>query len=298
MSGMGMPTVAVMMPADMGSAVAALLRRHGVRVVTNLAGRSERTRGLAIAAGVEDLGDDRRLVATAELVLSIVVPSAACALAERLAEAIRAEGRPVVYADLNAVAPSTVRAVARVIEEAGGRVVDGGIIGHPPREDSTRTRIYASGPAVAEFAKLAAAGLDVRPIGAEVGTASALKMCYAALTKGSAALMTQLLVAAARLGVAAPLHEELGQSQKEQLARMAQLVPASVPKAFRWVAEMEEIARTFETAGLSGETFAGAAWIFDAVARTELGSMSVEEWEKAALPCAEVVARLAAAIER
>ena len=286
-------TVAIMTPGDMGSAVGGLLRRGGLRVVTNLEGRSGRTRALAGDAGIEDLGSDGALIAEADLVLSILVPDQALALAERLAPAIRDGARGTVVVDCNATAPETARAAARVVEAAGGAFVDAGIIGPPPRRDSGRTRFYASGRAAERFAELRRQGLDVRLVSERVGDASAVKMCYAALTKGTAALMTQLQVAAARHGVTATLQEEFAASQPEQLAWMRQWVRTSVPKAFRWVGEMEEIAKTFAAAGVTPKGFEGAAATWRAVAATDLGQMKVEEWSEADPSFEEVVQSLA-----
>jgi 3-hydroxyisobutyrate dehydrogenase-like beta-hydroxyacid dehydrogenase len=155
-------TVAVMSPGDMGHAVAKVLRAHGLRVITCLDGRSARTRALAAAAGIEEAGSDAALVAGADLVLSILVPAQALPLAERIAGALRAGAGATLYVDCNAIAPQTARRVGEVIEGAGGRFVDAGIIGPPPTAESRGTRFYASGAAAQEFARLCEYGLEVR----------------------------------------------------------------------------------------------------------------------------------------
>ncbi len=291
-------TIGVMMPADMGGAVAALLKQRGARVVTNLESRSPRTRGLAEQARAEDLGSDEALVAQCDIILSIIAPSGAIPLAERLAPAIKASGKPIAYADCNAIAPDTARAIGSIIEQAGGRFVDAGIIGPPPRKPDSRTIFYASGPAVEEMGKLRQFGLDVSMIGGRTGDASAVKMCYAAMTKGSAALMTQLIVTARRLGVIDTLMAEFEASQAAQLKRMRNMVPSAVPKAFRWVAEMEEIAKTFAAEGITPAGFQGAADIFQGVAETDLGRMKVEEWAEANLDFEEVINGLAKSLPK
>lgn len=287
------PCVGILSVGEMGQAIGALLARHGCRVVTSLEGRSDRTRGLAEAAGIEDVASDGALVEACDVLLSVVVPDAAEALADRLASALARADAPPVVADLNAVAPATSRAIGTRITAAGAAFVDGGIIGPPPAADSSATRIYVSGPDVAPLTALADYGLDVRPAGDGIGDASALKMCYAALTKGSAALMTQLSVAAERLGVREALAAELALSQSEQQRRMAQLVPGAVPKAFRWAGEMREIARTFEAVDVTGLGFEGAARTFDEVAATELGRQRVEAFRALGLDLDAVVRRLA-----
>lgn len=265
-----MKTVALISPGDMGQAVGALLVDGGVRVVTCLARRSERTRALARAAGFTELPTLDALVREAELLLSIVPPAQAVSVARDVAAALRATGARVVYVDCNAIAPRTARDVAAVIEPTGSGFVDAGIVGSPPR-DAASPRFYASGPDRAHFGALRDAGLDVRVLGDEVGEASAVKMCYAALTKGTTAIATELLVAARKLGVYDTLIAELRDSQAAQAKRMADAVPAMPGKAHRWIAEMEEIARTFEDVGLTPLIFQGAAEMYRLTAESEIG---------------------------
>jgi 3-hydroxyisobutyrate dehydrogenase-like beta-hydroxyacid dehydrogenase len=288
------PTVAIMSPGDMGHAVAATLRGHGLRVITCLAARSPRTRALAEKAGIEAVPDDEALVRAADLLLSIVVPAQAEHLARRIAAALERTRTDLLYVDCNAIAPVTARRIGQVIEAAGARFVDAGIIGPPPRAGA-RTPFYASGEHAKSFAVLRDFGLDVRPIGERPGDASAVKMCYAALTKGTTALMTELSVAAERLGVSGALRQEFSESQPAALARMNESLPAMIPKAHRWVGEMEEIARTFEDCGLTPKTYLGAAEIYDFVAHTPLGRISPEQWRDSSRSFEEVVAELALA---
>src|SRR5690606_28333221 len=287
------PTIAIMSPGDMGHAVAAVLRRGGLRVIGRLDGRSARTRALADRAGIEEVADDHALVREAEGVLSILVPAEAVALAERIARAIGASGARPLYVDCNAIAPQTARRIAEVVEGAGARFVDAGIIGPPPRPGASSTRFYASGPDAAGFAELRDFGLDVRVVGDRPGQASALKMCYAALTKGTTALMTELLIAAERLGIGDGLRAESEHSQPAMLERIRRAGPEMVPKAHRWVGEMEEIAKTFDACGLTPRTYQGAAEVYALVAETGIGRISPEEWRRRGEPFAEVVSKLA-----
>ncbi len=286
-------TIAIMSPGDMGNAVGAVLRQAGLRVITQLDGRSERTRALAARVGIEEVADDHGLVRTADILLSILVPAEAVALAERIARAVRATGATPLYVDCNAIAPRTARQVAEIVEGAGAGFVDAGIIGPPPQPGATATRFYASGRDAAALARLSEFGLDVRVIGDEPGQASALKMCYAALTKGTTALMTELSIAAERLGVSDALRAEFEQSQPAMLQRMQRAVPAMVPKAHRWVGEMAEIAKTFEACGLTPRTFEGAAELYALVAGTDLGRTSPEDWRRQPASFDQVVRGLA-----
>lgn len=242
----GPRAVAVISTGAMGSGVARLLRRGGLRVVTSLAGRGARTRELAAAAGVEDVGDLAAAVREADVLLSILPPGNALDLA-------RAVGRDPgpLYVDCNAVSPMTARAIGEVV---GPRCVDAGIIGGPDAP-----RFYASGPRAAELASLP---LDVRVMDGEIGQASAVKMCYAALTKGLTALLTESMVTADAMGVTAALEAELADSQPQFLAGARRGLPGMVPKAYRWVAEMEEIAATFEAAGMTPKMLEGAADVY------------------------------------
>jgi 3-hydroxyisobutyrate dehydrogenase-like beta-hydroxyacid dehydrogenase len=229
----------------------------------------------------------------ADILLSVLVPTEAVALAERIARAVRGSGATPVYVDCNAIAPQTARQVAEIVEGAGARFVDAGIIGPPPQPGASSTRFYASGKDAAVFACLEAFGLDVRVVGDRPGQASALKMCYAALTKGTTALMTELSIASERLGISDVVRAEFADSQPAMLERMRRAVPAMVPKAHRWVGEMAEIARTFEACGLTPRTFEGAAEIYALVAGTHLGRISPEDWRQRGESFDEVVRRLA-----
>jgi len=179
------------------------------------------------------------------------------------------------------------------IEATGNTFVDAGIIGPPPRESSHATRFYASGSEANRFAELNDYGLDVRVIGEAIGDASAIKMCYAALTKGTTALMTALSITAERHGISDPLRTEFELSQGPMLQRMRGSVPGMVPKAHRWVGEMEEIAKTFAAAGVTPKIFEGAAAVYEDVAKTSLARVTQEEWNETDKDYRQVVEDLA-----
>jgi len=197
---MQIQTVGILSPGDMGQAIAAVLNQHGLKTIAALEDRSDRTRQLAAAANVQDVGSLKQLVIESDVVLSVLVPAAAKEAAEEVAQAISSVGKSILYVDANAIAPEKVKSVAQIIESNGGQFVDASIIGPPPRVPN-RTRIYASGKQAIQLEQLRDYGLDVRVIGDEIGQASGLKMCYAALTKGLTAIGTELLIAAHRLGL-------------------------------------------------------------------------------------------------
>jgi len=243
---MGERYVAVISPGDMGSAVGRRLSEAGTRVVTALAGRSERTRALAADAGFVDAGSLVEAVRQADVLLSIVPPGRAL----EVAGAVGHDPGPL-YVDCNAISPATARSIGELV---GDRYVDAGIIGFPGAP-----RFYASGRHAHELTQLP---LDVRVLDGEIGQASALKMCYAALTKGLTALLTESMVTANALGVTEALVAELSDSQPQFLTTARRGLPAMVPKAYRWIAEMEEIAATFEAAGLTPRMLLGAADVY------------------------------------
>jgi len=251
----------------MGQAVGELLMRGGVTVAVTLAGRSERTRALAHTSGFAEAPSVAALVHDCELVLSVVPPAQALAVANDVAAAIES-GRRTVFVDCNAISPRRVREVAAVIGSAGVGFVDAAIIGGPPR-NAPSPRFYASGPDRARFAELRDAGLEIVTLGPAVGEASAVKMCYAALTKGTTAIATELLVAARKLGVYDTIVAEL--EGTPSLLSRTQGVASMPGKAHRWIAEMEEIARTFAEVGLTPRIFEGAADMYRLTAESEIG---------------------------
>ena len=271
---MAITTVGLLSPGDMGQAIGGVLKANGLRVLTCLAGRSERTRALAREADIEDTADLEELVTRSDIVLCVLVPARAACVAEEVAAAVRATGAGILYVDCNAISPRTVRGIGETMLAAGARFADVGIIGNPPRKPGTR--FYASGPGANELAALSGFGLDVRVIGDEIGQASGLKMCYGALTKGLQALGTELLVAARLMGLEETLRAEQQASIPDVLAWLERSLPPMPPKAYRWVGEMEEIASTFADLGLTPNILAGAADMYRFVAETPIGKESPE----------------------
>ena len=272
-------TIGVMSPGDMGQAVALQLKAKGLNVCTALQHRSERSHLLARDAGLTDLGTVTRLVAECDIVLSIMDPGAAVDFARLAADALRAEGCQTLIVDCNAIAPITVHEIAGLIEQAGGRFLDAGIIGPPPR-GKAKTNLYVSGPGAADLEQLAGPQLLVHAIGERIADASALKMCYGAVNKGTQALWLEVLIAAERLGVAGLLEQQLRQSQAERYSWALGQIPLLPPKAYRWVPEMLEIAKTLDAAGMTPKMFEGAADIYRFVAGTSLGKESPENRDK------------------
>jgi 3-hydroxyisobutyrate dehydrogenase-like beta-hydroxyacid dehydrogenase len=263
-------TIAVVGTGDMGSAVGGALVRAGYRVVTAGQGRSGASRALAERAGIEDLGSLAAVVRAAALVLSIVPPAAARGFAAEAAHAIRETGARPTFVDCNAVAPQTVREVEAIV--APTPFVDVGIVGRGPGPGGERTRFYVSGAARRAVLELAVPEIELIDLGADIGTASALKMAYSSLNKGTDALLTAVLLAAERLGVRPALMRELAGSQAQALARMRARVPFLAATAARFAPEMTEIAATYESVGVTPDFHRGAEWLYALVATTPLAA--------------------------
>src|SRR5690242_11002466 len=221
-------TIAIVAPGAMGSAVARRLSEHGARVLTSLSGRSPATIERATKAGMIAASDAE--IAQADLILSIVPPGDAIALAERLAGALSESTTKPVVVDCNAVNVETVRTIEGIIARSGARFVDAGIIGLPPKPGSRGPTFHVSGAHARAVAVLGTLGLDLRIIDGPVGAASALKMSYAGVNKGFVALGAAMALAAARAGAQDAMRAELGESQPQLLAKLEKALPDMLPK--------------------------------------------------------------------
>ena len=237
-------TIGVIAMGEMGSAVARRLHERGATVVTSLFGRSAASAARAERAGAIPVATDDEFVGQADFILSIVPPGDAVALAERLAPALKRATRKPVYVDCNAVSPQTAERIGAALEGTGCVYVDAGIIGPPPSA-TARTVFYASGQRAKEFERLADYGLMIRLMDGPLGAASAMKLSYAGITKGCTAIGSAMMLGATRAGTTEALLREMSESQPMMLNWLRGFVTRMPPKAYRWVAEMEEIA-TFQ----------------------------------------------------
>ena len=245
--------VGLLHPGEMGAALGAALRSRGVPVLWASEGRSVASRKRAEDAGLEDVGSVAELMCRSEVLFSVCPPHAALDVAETVA------GYDGLYVDANAVSPKTARAIA---ETVGDRCVDASIIGPPPRGDSG-TRLYLAGREVNLAAGLFAGTLvDTRILAAEIGAASAVKMAYAAWTKGTAALLLGIRAIARAEDVEPALLEEWRLSLPDLEEQSNRAARTAAAKGWRWVGEMEEIAATFAAAGLPDGFHLAAAEVF------------------------------------
>ncbi|MBE1607015.1 DUF1932 domain-containing protein [Actinopolymorpha pittospori] len=248
--------IGLLHPGEMGSAVGRALTERGHRVLYASTGRSDASRERAARAGLTDTSTVAAVLEDSEVVLSICPPHAAVDVAAEVA------GFRGVFVDANAVAPATVREIAALIHGGGGHLVDGGIVGPPPERAGT-TRMYLSGEYAAEIAGLFAdTVLETPVVGADVGLASALKMCYAAWTKGTSALLLAIRALAAHEHVDEALLAEWRRSVPDLAERSVSAAGSAHQKGWRWTGEMEEIASAFTAAGLPAGFHQAAAEIF------------------------------------
>jgi 3-hydroxyisobutyrate dehydrogenase-like beta-hydroxyacid dehydrogenase len=260
--------VAVVAQGTMGAGVGGRLNERGAEVRTLLSGRSAASAARARAAGMQAMADERALLDGADFFLSILPPGEAEAIAHRLAPALTALAKKPVYVDCNAISPQTALRVAAIVAPTGAEFVDGGIIGGPPRAGYS-PHIYASGPAVARTAVLRDWGIDWRPIDGPIGAASGLKMSYAGITKGTTAIAAAMLLSAAHFGCGEALVAELSASQPDMLKRMRGSIPTMYDKAYRWVAEMEEIADFHEANPPARDMYGAIARLYTFLAAAE-----------------------------
>jgi 3-hydroxyisobutyrate dehydrogenase-like beta-hydroxyacid dehydrogenase len=241
----------------MGARVGAELVRAGHRVVWMSKGRSPATAQRAEEAGLSDVHDLDGVV-DCESIISICPPAAARDVARQVAET----GYSGTYVDANAVSPGTAAAIAATIDQGGGSYVDGGIVGGPP-SSRQGPRLYLSGQDSAAIASLfSETTVEAQILAGQGFGASAMKMAYAAWTKGSAALLLAVAEVAERSGLGEVLAAEWDRSQPDLRARLAGATADAEAKAWRWTGEMEEVADTFGELGLPRGFHEGAARIF------------------------------------
>jgi 3-hydroxyisobutyrate dehydrogenase-like beta-hydroxyacid dehydrogenase len=255
-----MRRIGLLHPGDMGASVGAAVRSNQHTVLWASAGRTASTWERARRAGLEDADTVPALVKASEIILSVCPPHAA----QDVAREVMQLGFSGVYVDCNAISPDRTRAIQRIIEDAGAHYVDGGIIGGPAWTREAGTHLYLSGPRAEEVAAcFAGSPLEAPVISERIGAASAVKMGYAAYTKGTTALLTAILGVVEKEGVRADLAQQWGEAFTKQTIRR---VCANTAKAWRFVGEMHEIAATFRGAGLPGGFHQAAAEVYERLA--------------------------------
>ena len=254
--------VGILHPGEMGLSVAATIQNSGHTVYWVAEGRSPKSRERAEKLNLIDAGSLAHLCEVCSVIVSVCPPDAA----EAVARNVLACGFTGLYLDANAIAPQRTQRIDQAVTKAGGTFVDGGIIGGPAWKPGS-TWLYLSGKAAQTAADCFAAGpLETRIIGEAIGKASALKMCFAAYTKGTTALLSAVLATAEALDVRTELAQQWSQDGSGFAEEAEQKVKAVTTKAWRFAGEMEEIAATFREAGLPDGFHLAASDIYQRMA--------------------------------
>lgn len=256
--------IGVLHPGAMGAALGAALVGAGHEVAWCSSGRSSATASRAADAGLTDLQTLSRLLDVCTTVISICPPAEAMAVAEQVAD--EAADHRGLFVDANAISPDTSHRIEALITRRGVRYVDASVIGPPPTVPG-QTRLYLSGADAPKAAQLFTGTVfEARTLGGNASSASALKMAYAAWTKGSGALLLAIRAMATHFGVDEALRAEWGESSPGFTARSEQSAAAAGAKAWRWVFEMEQVAATLDAAALPGDFGRAAAAMFARIA--------------------------------
>ena len=254
-----MTVIGLISPGQMGASIGAAASHSATRVIWAGDGRSKASHTRASDAGLKNGGTIDSLVKDSDIILSVCPPHDA----EDVARQVKQRAFPGLFVDCNAIAPEKSRQIA---ERFGYQnFVDGGIVGGPAWKSESGTRLYLSGDRSKEIAALFDnSPLETTIIPGEIGAASAMKMVFAAYTKGTTALLAAILGVAEKEGVRNVLESQWGQTFTEQTY---QRVVANSAKAWRFEGEMQEIAATFENAGLPGGFHTAAAAVFERLAQ-------------------------------
>lgn len=274
-----MTAIAVLYPGAAGRALAEALASFRHDLVSCLDGRSGRTRENARCGGIRAVASFEEMVGTADLVVSLVPPAAALAVAERYAAALRplarrGDGnRPRLFLDANSIAPGTVAAVEAAIAGAGGRLVDGVFLG-PAAPFNRHTTLALSGADAPAVAEILAPAVAVKVIGPAVGQASALKMAMALMTKALVALFVECACAAGKAGCLDAMIEAMRQLYPGTMEFLERNLPTYPAHVGRRVGEMREVQAWLAGIGQAGDMTRAATHVLERLARAGLDGAS------------------------
>ena len=264
--------IGILSIGEMGYHWARLLKEHGVEVMTSFRGRSEVTQKRAENAGVKS-APLSRLVSDADLIVSIVVPSAARKVASQVSKALAKAGRKnCLFLDANAISPMAADAIGRVLSQAQAGFVDGAIIGSATK--LSEAVVYVSGPRAEEMRALGDCGLTVEVIGSKIGQASAFKIVYAGLTKGLQGLLTELLLGARKFDLLPEIMRRYEESFPGLVNKVGRGIAALPVHTGRRAEEMRELGETFRHNGLKAVMAPATAKILEQIAELDCGKPS------------------------
>jgi len=261
--------ITLMSPGEMGSPIAEQIQNSGIDVISPLKNRSKQTRDRAKKYGIIDSDNLENSIFESDLVISILVPDAAKDLAIQVSKFSKKLNKEIYFADLNAVSPETVQSMKDILSDSKVKFIDGGIIGAPPKGNII-PRVYVSGEHSAYFTKLDGLGMKVMDMSGDIGSASAMKMAYASITKGYSSLLIAAITLSIRTNNFHHLMDELEFSQSNVFKDLNNL--KSIPsKAHRWIGEMEEISKTFIENNITGDFHKASGSIYRNVSDSKLG---------------------------
>jgi len=261
--------IAILSAGEMGAAIGGALSTAGIATATTLLGRGAETTMRAEQAKMQICADLPALADGCDLFLSVLPPAAATSLAEQVAAYARTNGKLLTFVEANAISPAHTKAIARLFDGTNVTFIDAGIVGLPPGKSVPR--LYVSGPANALLATTNGIAFDIRDLGPEIGRASGMKMTYAAITKGTNALLAAAFLTAERLDLLDVLHGELAASQDQLFNRAVANIPRLPADAARWAPEMLEISQTFRDVGTPDGFHLAAAEMMDLLAKSQFG---------------------------
>ena len=273
-----MHTVAILYPGDMGHNVGRVLLEDGLSVITTLVGRSERTRRLTAGTAITVLPSMEAVAERADVVLSIIPPTAAKAVAADFAAAVHKTKRRPLFVDANAISPMTAREVGEIISTSGAPYLDACIIG-PASNVRGRCTFYVSGLEATAFEVQLGKSLRTHVLGDRIGQASAFKMAFSGLNKGLAALLYELTAAGAEFGFLDELLHRYKALLPGVMEALEWLVPTYPMHAARRADEMAELAETLEHFGFSSVMARGTQDTLAAVGRLRLAERFPERGE-------------------
>ena len=273
-------TIGILMPGDMGHGCGKIFLENNFRVVTCLNNRSNRTKKLSDNAGIENVQTIENVVNFSDIILSILPPEAALKQSSIVNKIILEKKKYLTYVDCNAVSPKTAEKIYTAISSEYCNFIDAGIIGFNPIIEKGQTRLYVSGSNTKPIKILHNKGFIIKDLGKEIGRASGMKMIYASATKGTFALHAAVLTAAHKLGLSAEYFDELKYSKPDILSAMERMVPRIPLDAARWEGEMNEIANTFDEAGVTPKFHQGSADIMSLANKTPIANETRENVDK------------------
>jgi len=259
---------------EMGSEIGRYIVKNGYNVISVYDGRSKISKSRASEYGIKDAGSVENFSKTSDIVISVIPPDKALETADMYTKHGTKSGQ--IYCDLNAISTMTAKKLKQILDDRKVDYVDGSIMGGPPRNDYS-PRVYLSGKLSEKINFLNGKGLDIIILSGSDFQASATKMAYAAITKGSKALVAGALIVAKKNNVYQELLDELEYSDEFFHHVALTLVPSIKHKAYRWIGEMNEISLTFKDSGLTGGFHSEAKNIYELIKDLPSGKLSIDE---------------------